>query len=1334
VLYKISHQMISLSTLRLRYLLLLFFFALLNFTTSAQFVDMGTPISWKGKMGILKKQSEVLLPAIDIASLMAEDSINQLDKSSPWRFGFNHSVALTTNNSGEWFELNNGDRVWRLNLLCPDAKTINVIFDDFYIPDGAYMHMYNKDRTHIVGAYTHILNNKDRILGTELVEGQNITIEYFEPKSLQGQGSLSIGTITHGYRSPAVLGKDFLKGLNDSGACNIDVLCPLGNGWEDQIKSVALIIVGGNGICTGALINNTIQDGKPYFLTANHCLGNPANWVFRFNWHSTNPSCATTAPSGNGPFNQTTFNGIRRASNAQSDFALIELNQPLPSDWNVYYAGWDRRDFDPSFTVGIHHPNGDIKKICRDDDPAFKTTYSGAQVWRIEQWEHGVTEGGSSGSPLFDPSKRIIGQLLGGEAACISSNSTQNNGRFDVYGRLAVSWDGNNASSRLRDWLDPLNSGVLLLDGYDPLASSFDYDLALLSLGAEGNSTCDSEMVLMPQIRNSGTQAIQSFNIQVLLPLSTLLDYQWTGNLASGEIITVPLPPIPLLSDVNDITMIISDPNGMPDEDPSNNSSFIQIYTVPNGGKVIFNLTTDCWGSEITWNIKNEFGSIVWQGGSYGDVPGGETFQYEICLEEGCYTFEILDNYGDGLYGSQYNQCSVNGTYNMTDEMGNILFEMTAPNGDFGDSATHPFCVEASQSLIADFDFFLTAQCESASVAFNDLSEGEISQWIWSFPGGTPSSSSEQNPTILFQNPGTYSVTLQVIDHSGNSAEVSKPIMVAERDIPFLSIVQLQDFGCGDECNGLLEVAISGGQAPYEIMWSNGAQSALIDNVCFQPEYSVTITDAFGCISEASQEFEQEDIPEFEVVTSVDCESGEICAQLVSDLDLTGYDIQWSNGDNNVTSSCNLSSGANTVTVSNDSGCSRTKIFSKPRYEAFTIQSETIENACFGVCDASIALTIIPEDYQVTYEWSSSPSTSSTLVEACAGMHTVTVTDSNGCTKVESFSVEEAAPIVFEIESDILNCNLLSGCAELTVSGGSGTYEVNWSSGSSAEFEVCNLAEGLHTFTITDSNGCEVNDDFEMIREGDPLLSATTAGESCQGDCRGSVLIKALGSEPFAYQWSNGSNDTPQQEDLCSGIYTITVSDINGCESTLEVLISDGSELPAIQFTASSVTLNINIDPTVTFTNETNGATSYLWSFGDGNFSEVVSPEHTYLQTGVYEVVLTAFNETCAIQDSITITVSEFTSTQSLDLASSISISPNPAHSYFILKVEQGKELNTSVQIEMLDVKGRQILKQMVFDSSENQMEVNIGSLTPGLYLVRLTSERDTVVKKLIIH
>lgn len=446
------------------YFLLLFFINL-----SAQVTNQGQPMSWKFNQ--LNNVVPVQMTEVDLTSLQAEDAINDLRRDIPWRFGTELSVNLSMNTSGTWDQLPNGDRIWRLNIVSDGAKTLNFVFSDFFLPTGASLYFYNQERSDLLGAYTSSQNREDRQLGTWFVEGDNIWIEYYEPRAESGNGSLQISKVVHGYRSVSQTQMDG-KALNDSGPCNHDVDCSVGEDF-DSLKnvlkrSVAMFILGGS-VCSGTLINNTDNNNAPYFLTANHCdNGNTAVWAFRFNWVSPNPSCGTTTNSTNGNFNQTTSGATKLANNSKSDVMLVHIDANLPSAWNLTWAGWNRSDTDiPVFAVGIHHPAGDIMKVCRDDQSPLKVNlnFNGnptAQMWRINDWDLGVTEGGSSGSALFDQNGRIVGQLAGGAAACVGTND---NGQPDFYGRFATSWDfGTTDNTRLSNWLDPQGTGATSID------------------------------------------------------------------------------------------------------------------------------------------------------------------------------------------------------------------------------------------------------------------------------------------------------------------------------------------------------------------------------------------------------------------------------------------------------------------------------------------------------------------------------------------------------------------------------------------------------------------------------------------------------------------------------------------------------------------------------------------------------------------------------------------------------------------------------------------------------------------------------------------------------
>ncbi|MBX2927647.1 MAG: DVUA0089 family protein, partial [Saprospiraceae bacterium] len=276
---------------------------------------------------------------------------------------------------------------------------------------------------------------------------------------------------------------DLEKAFDDSGNCNVNTICSQGDNWRDQIKSVAMILVGGFRACTGYLVNNTAQDCRPLFLTANHCLGinddainspNLNTWTFM--WRYESPNCT---PDTDGPTNMTTNGATLLANSAtggsitDSDFAILLLAEsPKTAGYDVYFAGFDATTTAPSSATGIHHPSGDVKKISMENAALTGTSYGStsgtATHWRVADWDSGTTEPGSSGSPIFsDATKRAMGFLSGGSAAC-------GNDLPDWYGSLGYSWNNNGATDsrrRLRDHLDPGGLATFVDGSADPCAS-----------------------------------------------------------------------------------------------------------------------------------------------------------------------------------------------------------------------------------------------------------------------------------------------------------------------------------------------------------------------------------------------------------------------------------------------------------------------------------------------------------------------------------------------------------------------------------------------------------------------------------------------------------------------------------------------------------------------------------------------------------------------------------------------------------------------------------------------------------------------------------------------
>lgn len=667
----------------------------LSLSLVAQQGDGGLPKS--GKIShTLKQIPKTFFSEPDIAALRAEDEVTDKAGNAPWRFGFNNHTSLNMNNSGSWNTLPNGDQIWQLAVTCQNALTVNLTLDNVTLPEGNELYVYNPDKSFILGKFTayHLYEGT---LGTELVPGSTAILEYYIPaKNAEQKSSLNINTVTHGYRTA----EEFqAKAFGTSGNCNMNVNCPDGALWVDQRNGAVMLVSGGNGFCSGSLINNTMEDGKPYVLTANHCYSTPTSWIFRFNWQAagcTNPGGSPTFSSLSG--------AVLRARRTPSDFCLVEItgglvNNSVPTSYNPYFSGWDNTGAIPTSAVSIHHPDGDIKKISFDDDPLVASQGMGSSepnaTWTLHWDRNTTTEGGSSGSPLFDQNHRIIGQLWGGGASCSNLNAP------DYYGRLANSWNptGSNSTNHLMTWLDPLNFGATIVDGYDPLVPPRTLDAAMSNPQDVTGTICSETITPKVTLINLGTSVLTSVAINYGYDGSTALVYNWTGSLNKYQTSVVTLPGTALGPGNHSFKAVVSNPNASADQNALNDTITASFTTVSNANTVTLDLSLDCYGDEITWVLKDNAGvTTLYSGGPYTQtIPNGSNVTVQFCLSEACYKFTIMDDFGDGM-SSSTNGCP-KGHYTIKDQNNNILAQLDSVNANFGTTNTKSFCVNETNSL-----------------------------------------------------------------------------------------------------------------------------------------------------------------------------------------------------------------------------------------------------------------------------------------------------------------------------------------------------------------------------------------------------------------------------------------------------------------------------------------------------------------------------------------------------------------------------------------------------------------------------------------------------------
>lgn len=553
-------------------------------------------------------------------------------------------------------------------------------------------------------------------------------------------------------------------------------------------------------------------------------------------------------------------------------------------------------------------------------------------------------------------------------------------------------------------------------------------------------------------------------------------------------------------------------------------------------------------------------------------------------------TTEDLSQLSAGTYivtVTDANQCVYSNTYTVTEPQASLA---------------------AAVSSSANVNCFGNA---TGSISMNIT--GGTSPYTYSWNTGATTANITQLPS------GNY--TVLVTDANGcsttSSTTITQPTAALSTN-GSVTAVACNGFG-----TGAIDVTVNGGTAPYSYNWNTGVTSEDIAQL-EAGTYTVTITDNQQCVSTLSFNVNepQSAISNTLVVTDILCSgnsTGSISSQVIGGT--APYTYQWNTGAQS-SSISNLNSGMYVFTVTDAHGCIYNDSATVGQPAAALAVTTTAQNLkCTGDHSGAINLNVSGGTGTYNYQWNTGATTMN-ISNLNAGTYTITVTDVNNCSSVQTVQIQQPQQmlVVGSTVSNVSCFGMNNGSITLNISGGDPVYTINWNNGSTAS-SINNLAPGMYSATVTDNNGCVINSSFNLLQPTASLnMIATASASNCLQGVAGSVqTVMTGGTQPYQYIWSNGST-TSSLNNIYTGTYTVTATDVNGCTATQTVTIDDQS------------VLNLNTNGPVQIcagTTTTLSATSvpgvqYQWSYNNVPLIGATQSSFTTPAGGTYTLTATS--------------------------------------------------------------------------------------------------------------
>jgi len=764
--------------------------------------------------------------------------------------------------------------------------------------------------------------------------------------------------------------------------------------------------------------------------------------------------------------------------------------------------------------------------------------------------------------------------------------------------------------------LSEITVAVYMAEGQQEVLTGVEVPLTATNIPTQNNSAlidvedlgsyCGTSASPTITIRNMGSSTLTSLDINYDINGGGSGLYQWTGSLNFYEKEDVTLPLIAYTPmGTNTINVSTSNPNGVVDNDLSNDLGSSSFSDAPEATSttVFFELKTDQYGSETSWDVKDAGGNVLYSSSTtYGNsTVYNETWSFP---NNGCYKFTIYDTYGDGILSPGYYRLTSNSV-------------IIVSGGVFGTIEEKPFeeTGGAGSSMTTSSNGTNPTSCGTNDGTATVTITGGTAPFTYNWSNGGTTA------TITGLAAGTYTAT--VIDN--NSFTSSASVTLTAPSSPIISVSGTDPSGCGVN-DGTATASSSSGTAPYTYNWSNGGNTAIVTGLA-AGSYDVTVTDANACTDNTSVTINApSSISASATSTDATCSASDGTVTAIVSGGTGPYNYLWDDPSAQTGSTAiGLVAGTYSVIVTDANSCtasSSATVISGGSSISFSF-SATTDVLCFGGASGSATATATSGTAPYTYSWSNG-NTSAAAAGLIAGTYMVTVEDANGCSGVNTVVISEPSPLSISSATVEPDCGASNGEISLTTAGGISPYIYQWDSnaGSQTTQTATGLAAGSYDVTITDANGCTVVNQLNLSNAGAGMLNSFITNVTCNGASDGEISTSIQGgTSPFDYAWSNGNNSMSLTS-LVAGIYSVTVTDANGCIITEAIEVTEPAGL-VLSMAYQNVSSDTVCDGQA-IANVTGGTSPFAYLWDDNNVQTTQTA--VGLCMGTYNVIVTDGN------------------------------------------------------------------------------------------------------------